>query len=518
MEKVLETTKSICPECKKEGKTETLEAKVVKRGNQVYLEKECEEHGHFKSLLSDDAEFYESKLEEKVTGSLNEKVKSFKPLYEEHRSQSVLTNIFVTNRCNLRCSFCFANAGAEDFVYEPEMEEIGEMLKQPRAEEPVPSKAVQITGGEPTLREDLFEIIRKADELDYTHIQLNTNGLKLAKNPNYVKKLKEAGVNTVYMSFDGVSKKTNPWIEEHKEAIENLRKAELGTVLVPTVINGKNDDELGEIVRYAKENLDVVRGANFQPVSFVGRIKNIEEEDRKQERITYSEMIGKLEEQLDGDIEKQDWKAVSFVTPISKLVEKLKGGPQVEFTAHPACGVATYAFLEEGELKPLTDFIDVEGFMKTIKRYSKKPELLEKIEGNVPNSIERLTRFADNLKTSISLLGEAPRYIDEEKAPKNLNIKELALNAVLKGDYDALGEFHEKGLFLGSMWFQDPWNISSERLRRCVIHYSTPEGIVPFCAYNGLGVGHEIRERHSIPIDKWEEKTGKKLEDDLYID
>jgi uncharacterized radical SAM superfamily Fe-S cluster-containing enzyme len=68
------------------------------------------------------------------------------------------------------------------------------------------------------------------------------------------------------------------------------------------------------------------------------------------------------------------------------------------------------------------------------------------------------------------------------------------------------------------MWFQDAFNLNVDRLERCVIHYTTEEGIIPFCTYNGIGIGEKIREKHSLTIKEWEKKTGKKMKDDLRKD
>lgn len=503
---VREKVESVCPECYKNGEIRKIPAEIVEEGK-VYLKKECEEHGEFKSIYWDDVGLYEKVMKYDVEGEgvTNPRIEGTDcpedcGLCKRHKSQSVLTNLYVTNRCDLRCSYCFANAGAEGFIYEPSLEQLKEQMLEVRNEKPVPSKAIQITGGEPTIRDDVVEIVELAKDLGFTHVQVNTNGIRLGDDPKLAKELREAGTNTIYLSFDGVSEETNPWIEQNLKAIENLRKVGMGAVLVPVVINGFNDHELGEIIEFAKDNIDIIRGVNFQPVSFVGKIKNLSDEKRKKERITYSEMIRKVEKQLDGSLKaSEDWYPVPFVLPISNLIETLEEEPQVEFTAHPSCGVATYAFVDEdGKLTPITEFIDVEGMMKLIQEQSKK------------------TGFLKSPRVKLSLLWNLSDYIDDEKAPEGINIMSLLKNAIGGGSHEKLGKFHLNSLYLGSMWFQDVWNLNISRLERCVIHYATPEGVIPFCAYNGLGYGEKIREKHSIPIDEWEEKTGKSLKNDLW--
>ena len=504
MEK-LEETFSICPACNKEGKIKRIPAEIIEEDNKVYIKKTCKKHGTFKEIYFSDATLYKKWMKYKVTGidspDVQTSILGYPALYDIHKSQSVLTNLLVTNRCNLRCSYCFMNAGASGQVYEPSLEEIRDLLIQARAERPLGSKALQITGGEPTIREDLFEIIDMGKELGFTHMQLNTNALKLADSADYCMKIKEHGVNTIYMSFDGVTKKTNPWIDMNKKAIENMRKVDLKCVLVPVLINGKNLHETGKIVKFALDNMDIIRGVNFQPISFCGRVTKVKDEKRDSQRVDYVTMIESIEKEFDNKISRDDFYPVPFVFPVSKLIELLKDQSQVEFTAHPGCGGATYVFVDDrGEPIPVTRFIDVEGLLDFIDKESKIKGPLKKI------------------RVASAFLKHIDDFVDYEKAPHGFNLKKLLKDAAIGGSYDSLRGFHYKSLFIGSMWFQDSFNLNIDRLKRCVIHYTTFEGIVPFCTYNGLGIGDKIREKHSIPIKEWEEKTGRKLKDDLRKD
>jgi uncharacterized radical SAM superfamily Fe-S cluster-containing enzyme len=502
--KELEKIISVCPACYQEGKIQKIDAQVVEDDGKIYITKTCEKHGSFKDIYFSDADLYKKWMKYKVTGDgapdVKTKLFDYPELYKEHLSQSVLTNLLITNRCNLRCSYCFMNAGASGVVYEPTLDQIKELMIQARNERPMGSKAIQITGGEPTVREDLFDIVRMAKEVGFTHVQVNTNGLKLADSAEYCQRLKDEKVNTIYMSFDGVTKETNPWIEQNKKAIENLRKVNLKVVLVPVLIGGKNLHETGKIVRFALDNMDIVRGVNFQPISFCGRVTKIKDEKRDRQRVDYVQMMAEIEKEFDGQISRDDFYPVPFVFPVSKLIELLKGETQVEFTAHPGCGGATYIFYEDGKPVPITRFIDVEGLLDFIDRQSEKKGPLKKIR--------IASIFLKNLNN----------FVDKEKAPHGFDLVKLVKDAALGGSYDSLRVFHYKSLFVGSMWFQDAWNLNVDRLQRCVIHYTTLEGIVPFCAYNGLGYGDKIREKHSIPIKEWEQQTDRKLKDDLRKD
>jgi uncharacterized radical SAM superfamily Fe-S cluster-containing enzyme len=390
------------------------------------------------------------------------------------------------------------NAGAAGYVYEPTLDELKKMLVQARNERPMGSKAIQITGGEPTIRDDLFEILRMVREVGFTHIQLNTNGIKLSESVEYCQKLKDEKVNTVYMSFDGVTKETNPWIDQLKQAIENLRKVNLKAVLVPVLIGDKNLHETGKIIRFALGNLDIIRGVNFQPVSFCGRITKIKDETREKQRVDYVRMMEEIEKEFPGQISRDDFYPVPFVYPISELIENLKGDKQVEFTAHPGCGDATYLFLVDGKPLPITRFIDVENFMQFITKQSQTKGPLKKI------------------RVASAFLRNVDKFVDQKKAPKGFDLKKILIEAAVGGSYDSLRGFHYQSLFVGSMWFMDTFNLNIDRLQRCCIHYTTEEGIIPFCSYNGLGYGDKIREKHSIPIKEWEKKVGRPIREDLW--
>jgi uncharacterized radical SAM superfamily Fe-S cluster-containing enzyme len=502
--KELEKTTSVCPGCYKEGKINKIDAKIIEEDGKIYITKDCNKHGSFKDIYFSDADIYKKWIKYKVTGKtapdVKTKVFDEPPLYDEHKSQSVLTNLMATNRCDLRCSYCFMNAGASGAVYEPSLDEIRELMIQARMQQPIGSKAIQITGGEPTIRDDILDLVNLAKEVGFSHVQVNTNGLRLADDPEFCKKLKEAKTNTIYMSFDGVTKETNPWIEKNKKAIDNLRKANLKIVLVPVLIRDKNLHETGKIVKFALDNMDIIRGVNFQPISFCGRVTKIKDENREKQRVDYVMMMESIEKEFDGKISRDDFFPVPFVFPISKLIELLKGETQVEFTAHPGCGGATYIFMENGEPLPVTRFIDVEKLIDFVDKESKIKGPLKK------------------LRIASAFLKQIDTFVKYDNAPSGFNLKKLLKDAAIGGSYDSLRGFHYKSLFVGSMWFQDVFNLNVDRLQRCVIHYTTPEGIVPFCSYNGLGIGEKIREKHSIPIKEWEKETGKNIKDDLRKD
>jgi hypothetical protein len=502
--KVLRETKSLCPKCLR-----TLKATIFERDKKVWIKKECPKHGKFEELYWGDYEIYMKAMRFFHNGkgikNPNKKAKTtICPrtcgLCKNHLSHTALGNIVVTNRCDLQCWYCFFYAKAMGYVYEPSLGQIRKMLRVMRREKPVGALAVQLTGGEPTLRDDIVDIIRIAKEEGYDHVQLNTNGIKLATDPELAKRVRRAGSNTVYMSFDGTTEETNP--KNHWEipyAMENCRKADLGIVLVPTVVNTVNDHDVGNIVKFGLKNIDIVRGITYQPVSLVGRITKA---DRRKYRITIPDVIKKIEEQTNGMISKDDWYPVPTVVPFTHFVEALTGRPHYELTAHPVCGMATYLFLDGNKIVPLPRFVDVEGFLKYLDEKANE-----------------IKSGKNKFLTSLKILRKIGSFIDKEKQPKGLNIKKILFNVLIRHNYKTLGKFHHKTLFVGLMHFQDLYNYDIERVKRCVIHYAQPDGsIVPFCAFNVIPQWYRdrIQKKFSLSIKEWEKRTGKKLRDDFY--
>ena len=501
--KELEKTESVCPICYRNGKINKIDASIIEEDGKVWITKECKNHGFFRDIYFGDINLYNRWMRYKVEGETASYVKTGlfddPPLYDEHKSQTVLTNLIITNRCNLRCRHCSMNAGVVSYVYEPTLNQIRQMLIQARIERPVGSRAINITGGEPTLREDLFEIIKMTYKLGFFHIQVNTNGLKLAESMEYCRRLKDEKVNAVYMGFDGVTKKTNPQIDQCKKAIENLRRVNLKIVLVSTLIGDENVHESGKIIRFALDNMDIVRGVNFQPMTFCSRTTKIREEKREPKRVDYVQIMEVIEKEFDGQISRDDFYPASFLFPISKLMKIVKGEIKTEFTAHPICGGVTYIFLDHGKPLPVTRFIDVEGLLNFVNQQADKKGSFKK------------------LRIAAMFVKNFDSFVDKEKALKGFDLIKLLKDAAIRGSYESLQGVSYKSLFVGSMWFQDVGNLDIDRLKRCVVHYTTPEGIIPVCMYDGLGYGEKICEKHSISVEEWERQTGRKLEDDLTI-
>lgn len=471
------TVSSLCPVCLK-----VVSARVFSEDGQVFMEKRCDEHGSFRELYWSDLSLFNrfnkylcdgQGLKDQSTSASNKGCPFDCGLCQNHLTATLLGNIDLTNRCDMHCPICFADAGGR--VYEPDIDQIRAMMQTLRNELPVPCPAVQFSGGEPTVRDDLPQIVAMAREMGFAQIQIATNGLRLAASIDLCRSLEKSGLNTIYLQFDGVTAKPYQAARGRDlfpiklNALENFRKSGLtSVVLVPTLAKGVNDHQVGDIVRFASKNLDIVKGINFQPISFAGRT---EAATRAEKRITIPDLLTLLEDQTNGEITRDDFYPVPFVVPVSRLLAAKQGSPTPAFTVHPCCGAATYVYSFDGRLIPITRFIDVEGLMEMVNNEA------ENYDGS------RL----GGVKLTGKILRELPKFVDEARIPGDLNVTRMLFRVFRNGTRDALTEFHSKALFLGAMHFQDLYNMDLERLQRCGIHYATPDGrLIPFCSYNTL--------------------------------
>jgi uncharacterized radical SAM superfamily Fe-S cluster-containing enzyme len=476
---LLKKTRSLCPVC-----TAVLDADIVEEDGSVWLLRTCPEHGSFKDIYWSDAEMWHRFERYEVLGKgvdnpqsngTTDTCPTMCGLCNNHRSSTLLANIDLTNRCNLNCDFCFANARACGFIYEPTFEQITAMLTVLRDEKPCPAPAVQFSGGEPTMREDLPDIIRKAKELGFPQVQLATNGIKLARDVKYVEELRDAGLSTIYLHFDGVTRETNPQLKIDEKVVKNCDEVGLGIVLVPTVIKGRNDQQVGAIIQFAADHISVVRGVNFQPIAFTGAAS---EEDVARERITIPELLDDIESQTGGVLKKSDFYPVPCVVPVSDLVEAYTGKPQIRFTAHQHCGAATYAFVTKDGLMPINRMVDVDSFFASLEQTAEKLK-----KGGSINKYKALLEGIKELHTSVK----------KSEQGSTTDFWKLIMKALVLQNFEALRDFHWNALFIGTMHFMDRYNYDISRVQRCCIHYATPDGtLIPFCTYNSGPVYREI--------------------------
>jgi uncharacterized radical SAM superfamily Fe-S cluster-containing enzyme len=235
-----------------------------------------------------------------------------------------------------------------------------------------------------------------------------------------------------------------------------------------------NDHEVGDIIKFAAEHNDVVRGINFQPVAFTGAAS---EDDIEKERVTIPDLLQRIEKQTDGILKTEHFYPVPSVVPISKLIEKYTGKPQIAFTAHQHCGAATYVFVTDEGLIPINKMIDVDEFFEIMEKMSQKIE--------DPSVINKYKTLVESLKGVHSSLKKGEYSYSTQ-------FWKMLYHALVKHDFEALKEFHWNALFIGTMHFMDNYNYDVSRVQRCCIHYTTPDGrLIPFCTYNSGPVFRE---------------------------
>ncbi len=287
-------TLSLCSKCLRR-----VDAKVIFEDDKVFMLKRCPEHGREKVLIATDIEYYRSTRNfvkrSEMPRIFNTHTHFGCPydcgLCPDHEQHSCLTVVEVTDRCNLACPTCYAESSPHHGRHRT-LEEIEWMLDIVVANEGQPD-VVQISGGEPTVHPQFFEILDIAKRKPIRHLMLNTNGIRIAKDPAFVKRLATYMPDfEIYLQFDSFKKEALETLRGEdlrsvrQQAIENLNRENLSTTLVVTLQKGLNDDEIGEIIRYGLQQ-PCVRGVTFQPTQVAGRTEQF---DPAEHRITLTEV------------------------------------------------------------------------------------------------------------------------------------------------------------------------------------------------------------------------------------
>ena len=294
-------TKSLCPEC-----LELCDAKIVFQDAKVFMLKYCRTHGDSKVMIADDVEYYKQirnfNKQSEMPLKFNSKVHYGCPydcgLCTDHEQHSCLTIIEVTDRCNLSCPTCYAMS-SPNYGRHRTLDEINRMMDVVVANEGEPD-VIQISGGEPTVHPDFFKILDLAKTKPIKHLMVNTNGIRIAKDINFVEKLASYMPDfEIYLQFDSFSPEVltklrgEDLTEVRKKALENLNQFNVSTTLVVTLQKGLNDHEIGDILDFALKQ-KCVRGVTFQPTQVAGRNDNYSDQAG---RITLTEVRRKIYEQ-----------------------------------------------------------------------------------------------------------------------------------------------------------------------------------------------------------------------------
>lgn len=425
MADIIRRTYSVCPKCLKR-----IPAIITKHDNDYFIEKTCIDHGRFSSVI-----WRGDRIPMEEWGNYEPSENEDNPpdcpnacgLCPGHLQKTCCALIEVTQRCNLNCPLCYAQSGNSS--HDPDVSEISEQFKELVKNG---NTFVHLSGGEPTVRDDLPEIVAAARDAGCENIQLNSNGIRLGQDRAYTRALAEAGLSFVFMQFDGTEDpiyeklRGRALFAEKQAAIEVCSNELIGVTLVPTVVPGINDHNIGAILKFGFENSPAVRGVHFQPVSYFGRYPTPPED---KDRITLPEILYLIEEQTEGRV------TISDFLPSA--------------CDHPRCGFhGDFVVLPEGLMK-----------------------LTPKMNSNAccsPDGTEHLKN-----RNFVSRRWKRTAVQNTEKHYKN--------NEPV--DFDVfLNQVRTHGFTITAMAFQDAYTLDIERLRRCSLHVYKDGRTIPFCS------------------------------------
>ncbi len=436
VELVLSSTESVCPTC-----LARIPAWRVSRAEDIYLVKTCPQHGDFEAVIWRGQPAFSSWVRPKLPSNPAAPFTAVERgcpfdcgLCPEHQQETCSALFEVTQRCELSCPICFAGSG-EHPTPDPDLKMIAGWYR--RLLDAGGPYNIQLSGGEPCLRDDLPDIIELGRSLGFQFFQVNTNGLRIAREPGYLKRLQDAGLATVFLQFDGTRDEAYEYLRgrrllaQKQTAVERCVEQKVGLVLVPTLVPGINTDDVGGIIEFALRYAPHVRGVHFQPISYFGRYPR---PPRDAGRITLPEIMRAIETQTGGLVAQANFKP--------------SGCENATCSFH-----ANLVLMPDGRLVPLTRYTPD-------KSCCCEPEPAD--EGAA-----RARRF-------VARNWSAP-------APEAANDSGPSL-----GEWDVLLARAQTFAFcISGMAFQDAWTLDLERLRGCCIHTVSPDGrLVPFCAYN----------------------------------
>jgi 7,8-dihydro-6-hydroxymethylpterin dimethyltransferase len=444
MTEPLSRTTSLCPYCLRR-----ISAQRITENDAVYLEKQCPEHGDLpKTILwRNDSVPYDAwkKSRAVIRGPRQFMTDSVHGcpydcgICPSHKQDTCTAIIELTYRCNISCSICFASANTTPQP-DPDYDQIIQILSELRDYgSPVP---IQLSGGEPTLRDDLPQIVASAREMGFDHIQVNTNGIRLAEDIRYGEALKEAGVTVFFLQFDGITAdvyrnlRGTDLLPIKLKAIQRCSELKIGVILVPTLVRSINFGEIGAVIHFAKEWIPTVKGVHFQPMAYLGRYPNA---PQNKDRVLLTDILKAIEDQTAGELK------------IENLIP-----PGCE---EPHCSFSSLSVLsEDGVLAPTTHF------------------------GPVP--FQRGPFNTDSAEKSRKFVRQHWKY----REPDQENVqKQCCSPGTCCDPFQAIDGFERilsHSLCISGMAFQDAWNIDLERLQRCCVQVARPgKKLIPFCAY-----------------------------------
>jgi uncharacterized radical SAM superfamily Fe-S cluster-containing enzyme len=530
-------TDSLCPGCVKdardaifEGKKDwrdlmhekvgEIKAQIIERDGQVWMVKECPIHGRYEDMMAIDAKFL-NWIEQNFPGRdipahNDEDMHKHGSSTVRYGRGSVLT-VDLTNRC-------FMDANQVGYVHELSWEEIQEILDNALKIKPRRQMSVQFSGGEPTMHPRFFDAIRHARKIGYNSVQAATNGIEFAKSKEYCKQAFEAGLRYAYLQFDGIGNDANSHrqvgnlFDVKLRAIENMHAAGIEIILVTTIVNNLNNDQVGAIVKFAMENPGKISFVAFQPVSFTGRDEEITPERRMKQRYTLSHLAQDVSAQV-GKIEPtRDWFPISLISTFSAFAD-LSHGPEatwgsVSCGCHPNCGVGTGVLInkETKEWAPVPKFLNVPQLVEDIKKVTDAAR--GKTFSNITFALAMLKNYNPYGAPGTFHLIDLLKKMDKSWGLTKNQRQKYGTAGPERTYEDAMKRRNTDKwnfLMIAGMWFQDLFNYDFRRTEMCIIPYATQQGEISFCAYNtGIGWRKIIENMYkNATVAQWYKEHGK---------
>jgi len=396
----------------------------------------------------------------------------------------------LTNRCNMMCSPCFMDANAASYVHELDMGDIKALFDNAVSFKPQREVNVLFSGGEPTLSPIFLEAVQHAKSMGFHRLHVATNGVRFAESKDFAFQAKAAGLHAAYLQCDGVSEEKNKhrglgnYMEVKRQALENIAATGMRTTLQVTVVNGLNNDGLGDIVRFAIENIDKIHGVLFQPVMFTGRDEGISTDDRYVKRYPLSQLAYDLQEQGSTAWRPmRDWFPVSDYGVFAHLCDVLNPNAVLGSLfpdTHPHQGIFSLLLIDSVQkvAVPIPSFFNLEQFMRDIV------EITDRGRGPA----------ATKVLVSLSVL----RNFDQKKAPLGFGL--VQLRGLLEDCFYRVAgssdDWSQKAysydarwrvMTVNGLWFQDAFNYDFSAISNSSIPVATQQGEISFCAYNGGG-------------------------------
>lgn len=456
-----EFTNSLCPHCFK-----IVPAKIILKDNRVYLLKYCSQHGEQLELLEENASYHLSKRDYDKPGntmSIHTIVDKGCPfdcgICPQHDQHACIGLIEITTQCNLGCPMCYADAGVGTSLSIDNIEQMMDFFQESENNQ---AEILQISGGEPTLHPQIIEIIRLAKSKRFKYVMLNTNGIRIAEDEQFASDLKEfvlTGGFEVYLQFDGFKDATyqklrgRNILELKKQAIANLQKHQIPMTLVMSVMDNVNDDEVGEVFRHAL-NTPFVRGVNFQPVAFFGRIDRDESLTGLPTRVTLSGILERLEKQTSSMLKMSDF------IPLPCNVERV---------------AMTYLYkTSKGEFTPITRDVKFRNHLNLVNNT---------FAFTIEDALKNAGMTINDFKTTCDCFDFLKDF--RHMVPFDFFFKSLDK----KRDY-----IDENTFRISVSYFVDAYNFDMKSMQKECVHIITPDlKKIPFSAYNMIHRGHHVQ-------------------------